>query len=62
MLGLTPEDRHRFKGWTDDILPESKTAATIMQRDDPMNEPPKLREESSHYADALAKARARCSW
>lgn len=33
--------------------------ATIMQRDDPGNEPPKLREESPFYAENLAEAEAR---
>ena len=31
--------------------------ATVMQRDDPMDEPPKKQEPSDHYAKALANAR-----
>ena len=33
--------------------------ATIMQRDDPGNEPPKLREEAPFYADMLSRAETR---
>lgn len=36
--------------------------ATIMQRDDPMDEPPKLREPSEYYERSLAESKARLAW
>jgi hypothetical protein len=36
--------------------------ATIMQRDDPMDQPPKLREESPYYAESVARDEARVAY